>query len=882
MKTDRGLRSLKKEELPNPPFYTNSWALVIGFNKYEDEKIPKLRFAENDATAMASLLPELGFPKENIRLVLASHGPFTPTDLHHLLDEIDRKCTVDDRFLFYIAGHGMTVELHGKRSGYLLTPGSQLDEAWVHGGTQQRKPQEALEMNILLRTVDGFNAKHKLLILDACFSGFVNTSRNVAPAQQATPALLQRWTSNPTTEYFVAGTANQAARELDAFSHGAFTYHLLEGLRGGAAEDGGSLISSEHLAWYVQRQMSRSDYGQDPQYGKCEGSTGIYCLKVEAEAAGAQPKAASKPDTRSARAVTPKPAIAPQPGKEIALPVQLEFLEATNGVNKSLLVNRSELCPSCKGKAPSDCAQCGGTGLVQSSTPYQVDYPAGVQDGERVTIPVPGNAGLGGAPAGAVYAVITVLPQPEAPIKGKAVKSGNPTPKKLVAPGGKAPRKTTQSPPDIKLPVGKRTAEGNQVDKLPIDKTSKAITVAGDGSGDYKLINQAIQSATSGATIYVKPGVYKESVNLTKDVFLVAQGPEGKVVIDGGSATALKIATAGGGVKGFSFRRSATGGSKPVNGAAVVVPTGAAKFEDCQFQADFAESRGDVSDGTGGIYDGVGVLVSGKAAPVFLQCSMTRCASGLALKDDAQGQYENCSFNKNSVGITLKGSANPAFLRCFAKNNNAEGVEIGGSARGTFTRCLFSGSVISGVTITDSGNPSFVGCNFEDVADGHGAFVSKSGAGTFEDCVFARNGNGLCVDMQATPQFLRCDFVDSIEAGIVVIDGGNPTVKNSKSYGSKTESGLLVKDSGVGRFEDCEFFRNHKSGIEVATKGNPTIVRSKSYDNQLNGFCAHDSAAGSISECTMSGNKGGDYSVSPNSTTKGVPKAGGFLKSLFG
>ena len=41
------------------------------------------------------------------------------------------------------------------------------------------------------------------------------------------------------------------------------------------------------------------------------------------------------------------------------------------------------------------------------------------------------------------------------------------------------------------------------------------ITVATDGSGDYKKVQDAINAAKSnGAVIFIKPGTYKEKINV--------------------------------------------------------------------------------------------------------------------------------------------------------------------------------------------------------------------------------------------------------------------------------------------------------------------------------------------------------------------------------
>jgi uncharacterized caspase-like protein len=52
-----------------PPYYANSWALVVGINDYQ--KTPPLLYARSDAQAVADVLTgRFGFPEEQVTLLL--------------------------------------------------------------------------------------------------------------------------------------------------------------------------------------------------------------------------------------------------------------------------------------------------------------------------------------------------------------------------------------------------------------------------------------------------------------------------------------------------------------------------------------------------------------------------------------------------------------------------------------------------------------------------------------------------------------------------------------------------------------------------------------------------------------------------------------------
>ena len=147
---------------------------------------------------------------------------------------------------------------------------------------------------------------------------------------------------------------------------------------------------------------------------------------------------------------------APQRGESIRASVSVSFTEAAFGCEKSVTLERSEQCPTCKGNGcapgttPEICPDCHGTGTVQTrrQTPMgvfasngpcrkcggtgrlihqpcpdcrgtgavrkrktiKVNIPAGIDHGQTISLRGQGTAGKNGGPAGDL--LITVMVQP--------------------------------------------------------------------------------------------------------------------------------------------------------------------------------------------------------------------------------------------------------------------------------------------------------------------------------------------------------------------------------------------------------------------------------------------------------------------------------------
>ena len=146
----------------------------------------------------------------------------------------------------------------------------------------------------------------------------------------------------------------------------------------------------------------------------------------------------------------------PRRGRSLRVDIAIDLEQAYKGVTKQVNIGRNEACASCggtgakKGTHPETCTHCGGTGQVQTvqRTPLgqmmnvttcpvcggtgkvikdpcpdcggkgvqykkrkiKVNIPAGIDDGQIITISGEGEAGTQGGPPGDINVVVSVRP----------------------------------------------------------------------------------------------------------------------------------------------------------------------------------------------------------------------------------------------------------------------------------------------------------------------------------------------------------------------------------------------------------------------------------------------------------------------------------------
>ncbi len=264
----KDLTVVSKSQGSSNNLYANSWAVLIGVNTFNSPKVPQLQYAVNDVQAVRDILPSLGFLKDKIFTLTNKQA--TRREIERLLSsKLYKKTKSNDRVLVFFSTHGVTVPLSANREEGFLMP---------HDGDPDDLPFTAFSMRQLKSIGQRLKARHVLMAIDACFSGYA-----LVKGQARTiidPRYLELITKSKGIQMLTAGRRNQPVLEDGGF--GVFTSKFVQGLRGFADGNGDRLITLTELgAWMHPRVAQASAYKQDMQFGNLDGE-GQFVFQLDA------------------------------------------------------------------------------------------------------------------------------------------------------------------------------------------------------------------------------------------------------------------------------------------------------------------------------------------------------------------------------------------------------------------------------------------------------------------------------------------------------------------------------------------------------------------------------------------------------------------------
>ncbi|MDE5810017.1 MAG: caspase family protein [Muribaculaceae bacterium] len=215
---------------------TSTFAVIIANENYHT--VSKVPYAEKDGEIFGRYLTKaIGLPQDHVKTYKnASFGNMAAALKH--IENLSEAFGRDLNLLFYYAGHGMPNE---KTKNPMLMP--------VDGDAAI--PETCYDLDKVISTLGGLNAKSVIVMLDACFSG---TERGNNMLMAARGIRIKSNQSEPIGNMVIlsASQGDETAYPYNTEQHGLFTFFLLKKLQ----ENKGDVTLGE-LSDYITEQVKR-------------------------------------------------------------------------------------------------------------------------------------------------------------------------------------------------------------------------------------------------------------------------------------------------------------------------------------------------------------------------------------------------------------------------------------------------------------------------------------------------------------------------------------------------------------------------------------------------------------------------------------------------
>lgn len=208
------------------------WAVLVGVSRYD--QMPVLSYTDDDAYNLFGFLksPEGGaLPDEQIQVLIDEDA--TRYNIIRAMRETFLKADANDVVLFYFSGHGL-------QGAFLPTDYDGFNNRLLHQDVR----------DILMES----EAKHKLVLADACHSGSLLAAR--MPIQDALDKYYQAFeATNGGIALFMSSKGEEYSLEDSGLRSGIFSHYLIQGLKGAADKNGDRIITIMELYDFVYTKV---------------------------------------------------------------------------------------------------------------------------------------------------------------------------------------------------------------------------------------------------------------------------------------------------------------------------------------------------------------------------------------------------------------------------------------------------------------------------------------------------------------------------------------------------------------------------------------------------------------------------------------------------
>ena len=246
---------------------SNLHVVTIGINEYRNPAL-NLNYGVPDANGIRDFFKAQ--PRTLFNEVIfhaLENREATRANIKEMLTSLS-ETSPDDVVIIYYAGHGETVE----KDWYLIPADL------VYPEREDEIRAKGIKSDELQEWINGIKANKIVMLMDACKSGAALKAFRGFGERKA----LAKLARSSGVHIVAAAAKDQFATELKQLGHGAFTYALLDGLKGEADYAKDKVISIRELTTYIENRLPdlSEEVAGRPQFPVINSRGGDFPLAV--------------------------------------------------------------------------------------------------------------------------------------------------------------------------------------------------------------------------------------------------------------------------------------------------------------------------------------------------------------------------------------------------------------------------------------------------------------------------------------------------------------------------------------------------------------------------------------------------------------------------
>jgi parallel beta-helix repeat protein len=232
-------------------------------------------------------------------------------------------------------------------------------------------------------------------------------------------------------------------------------------------------------------------------------------------------------------------------------------------------------------------------------------------------------------------------------------------------------------------------------------QNSIVLIVEKNGGGDYTTIQEAINNALDGTTIFIKKGVYNEILTIKKPLILIGESKESTLInpISDKNKYAINIAATNTVISNLSINNQGPG----IYTSGIRIAASNVKISNCDIYDNPIGIAIWTSDNTidncrfwGCTDEGIALLgtsYSDCSRNIISNCIFTNNCDGIEMQYSSNNDIIDCEFYENThtaINAIAESNDKNKIIGCNIYNNNVNGIYFSSSSNNQIMDCLIS------------------------------------------------------------------------------------------------------------------------------------------------------------------------------------------------